>query len=100
MLGVRMCGCVGKTEESGEKEQKGHQTTPLPDLLGQNACLNTLRHEQNSFTVTLAATMEREFSLSRLSTQTRTYTMQVVASPDNSFIVLLGLFVPCVECIS
>jgi len=41
--------------------REGIRQTPLPDLLGQNACLNTLGLEQNSFTVTLAATMEREF---------------------------------------
>lgn len=56
---LRVWVCGKRQRKVKEKEQQGHKTPHLPDTSGKNACLSTWRHEQNSFTVTLAATTGR-----------------------------------------
>lgn len=93
MLGVRVCVWArvwGRQRKVEKKSREGIRQRFCQATWGKMHAWILLRQEPNTFTVILAATMEGEFSLSRLNTQTRTYTKQVAASPDNSFIVLEG----------
>lgn len=81
----------GKSRE--KKRGEGIRRLSYRATRGKMYAQILLRREQNTLTVTLVARTESFFP-SKVKHKTCTCTTQVEASPDNSFIVLLGGFVP------
>lgn len=94
---VRLCGKDrGASREGAERASEAAPARPP----GAKCMLEYFKTWTEYFRGNISCYGGERISLSWLNTQTRTYTMQVVTSPDNSFIVLLRLFVPCGECMS